>query len=482
MWVALASAGLVAALVLALWAIRRASGSGRGGLDHPAIGRDPLDLPLSTSIPSSGVLVPVASGESLTLRVLLREDLQRSQQSPPPFSLEYRTISANLMLPWLRDVTPLPQQSVLAKVMSELGDHIRQDSLAVRSGETVTLLRSDLDVSRLHPAHGGGLRGWARNATNIVDQARLSPVEVPIEALDGGKRAFIQVGKAGLAVAGFSISWPALALTAGFVALDAANQAQRRELDRRIHSFIQNSERRELERRIATQRRHEKTLNRLVSCLLDGAVPDFAVLAVLDRDIQQEFEEAGLAIRRLQARLARYRLGKSSATALVRELEMDRPVAVISELLHARGAIDQQRRVLLVQVACESLNPVAVAGGYYADSLAKQIGDNEEADGALRQLIADLRNLELRQRNLLARRGNDKLTSSLKAALSLAFPDDGVIHGDDSISSTLAVDSAGRVFQLPSTIDLDAIERQDLHLRLARALRASMTRREQQPV
>jgi hypothetical protein len=412
--------------------------------------------------------------------VLLREELERSKQSPPPFTLEYRTISADLV-PRLGDLTPLPRQSALAKVMRELGDHIRQDALAVRSGETVTLLRSDLDISRLYPAHGGGLRGWARDATSIVDQARLSPVQVPIEALDSGKRAFIRVSKAGLAVAGLSISWPALAVTAGFVALDTANQAQRRELDRRIHTFIQKSERKELERRIASQRGNEQALNRLVSRLLDGTAADSAEVAVLRPLVRQEFDEAYVAIGRLQGSLARYRHGESGAKALVRELELDQPGSIISELLHARGAIDQQRRFLLLEVANESLKPVSIAGGYYADNLANQVGDTEDADRALRELIEDLRKLELSEKNPLARRGNQKLASSLKAALSFAFPAEPDVPGDDaSIRSTLAVDSAGRVFQVASAIDIDAIEREDLHVRLADAFRAFIAQREQQ--
>lgn len=481
MWLALAVVGVLTAIAFVVWTARRRRPAGPDAFNHRADLVDPLDLPLPQLIPPRGVLMPVPSEDSLTLRVLLRGDLERSKQSPPPFTLEYRTISAGLM-PWLSDFTPLPQRSALATVMRDLGDHIRQDSLAFRSGETVTLLRSDLDISSLYPAQGGGLRGWARNATNIVDQARLSPIQVPVEALDGGKRAFIQVGKAGLAVAGVSISWPALALTAGFVALDTANQAQRRELDRRVDTFIQKSERKDLERRIAGQRGNEEELNRLVSRLLDGTAPDPAEVAVLRLRIRQEFDEACVAIRRVQGTVARFGHGESATKALVRGLGLDQPGIVISELLHARGAIDQQRRFLVLEVANESLNPVAVAGGYYADNLAKQVGDTEEANRALRGLIDDLRDLQLMEKNVLARRGNEKLTSSLKAALSLAFSGEGVSDGDDvSIHSTLAIDSAGRVFQLASTIDIDAIERQDLQLRLAGALRALMARQEQEP-
>lgn len=198
--------------------------------------------------------------------------------------------------------------------------------------------------------------------------------------------------------------------------------------------------------------------------------------------IRQEFDEACVAIRRVQGTVARFGHGESATKALVRGLGLDQPGIVISELLHARGAIDQQRRFLVLEVANESLNPVAVAGGYYADNLAKQVGDTEEANRALRGLIDDLRDLQLMEKNVLARRGNEKLTSSLKAALSLAFSGEGVSDGDDvSIHSTLAIDSAGRVFQLASTIDIDAIERQDLQLRLAGALRALMARQEQEP-
>ncbi len=477
LWAALAVAGILVAVVLVVWAVGRRKPAGRHGADQPAETVTPLDLPVSQAIPSRGVLVPFEPSEdSLTLRVVLRQDLERSNQSSPPFTLDYRTISTELM-PRLGELTPLPRHNVLAKVMGELSAHIRQDSLAVRSGRTITLLRSDLDISKLYPAHGGGLRGWARNATNVVDQARFFPVEVPVEALDSTRRALIQVGKSGLVVAGLSISWPALALTAGFVALDAANQAQRRELDRRINTFILKTEQKELERRIARQRSNEQELNRLVSRVLDGTAPDPAEAAMLRTSILQEFNEARVAIGRLHGSLTRSQQGQSDAKTLVRDLELSQPRSVISDLLHARGAIDQQRRFLILEVASESLKSVAVAGGYYADTVTAQVGDTEDAERAFRELLGGLRKLELKEKNPLARRRNEKLTRDFRATLSLAFPRDGGDGDDDAtIQSTFAVDAAGRVFQVASTVDIDAVEREDLHIRLAGALRELVQR------
>lgn len=400
-------------------------------------------------------------------------------QSPPPFMLQYRTVSAELV-PRLGELVELPAQSILARTMSELSSHIRRDSLGVGGGKFVTLLRSDLDIAQLYPAAGGGLRGWARDATSIVQQARLHPVQVPIEALEGGKKTVVTMGKGGLAIAGFAISWPALALTAGFVALDTANQAQRRALDRRINDFIRNTERKDLERRIATQRRNDRRLNRLFSRILDDGAANSAEVAVLGSSIDQEFEEARVAIQRLRGNLDEYHEGHLSAKEVVSRLGLEQTSSVISELLHARGAIDQQRRFLLLEVASEAINPNTATGGNYAGAIASHIVVTVEADRALRGLIEDLRGLGLRRRSRLSSRGPERVAASLRAALSVSFPDEGAFDSHaGGLRSTLAVDSAGRVYQVATTVDIDAIEREDLHRRFAGGLHALVVRREQ---
>lgn len=479
-WVSLAVACSLAAVAL-VWVVRRRKPIETEAADPASVveSPSPLDLPASQSLPSRGVLVasePPSGGP--TLRVLLGQELARSMQSPPPFMLQYRTVSADLV-PRLGELVELPAQSMLARTVSELSSHIRRDSLGVDGGKFVTLLRSDLDIAQLYPADGGGLRGWARDATSIVQQARLHPVQVPIEALEGGKSALLTMGKGGLAIAGFAISWPALALTAGFVALDTANQAQRRALDRRINDFIRNTERRELERRIATQRKNDRRLNGLFSRLLDDAAVNSAEVAVLSSSIDQEFEEARVAIQRLRGNLDEHQARRLSAKEVVSRLGLEQTDSVISELLHARGAIDQQRRFLLLEVATEAINPDAASGGNYADAIASHIVATAEADRALRGLIEDLRGLGLRRKNRLSSRRPERVAESLRAALSVAFPDEGAFDSDaGGLRSTLAVDSAGRVYQVATTVDIDAIEREDLHRRFAGDLHALVVRRE----
>lgn len=479
LWVSLAVAGLLTAAVLVAWVVRRRQLL-ETGASEPSGGEwlSPLDLPHSQLLPSRGVLVTSESPlGSSTLRVLLGEELERSTQSPPPFTLTYRTISADLV-PRLGELVPLPARSALSRTVSELSSHIRRDSLGVRGGKSVTLLRSDLDIGQLHPADGGGLRGWTRNATNIAQQARLYPVQVPAETLQGGKRALFAVGKGGLAIGRVAISWPALALTAGFVALDTANQAQRRALDRRIDGFIRKSELSDFQRRIASQRKLERGLNRLFSRLLDDSAVDSAEVALLRSGIEKEFEEACLSVETLRGDLDAHQEGQLSTAELISRIGLERTGPFISGLLYARGAIDQQRRFLLLEVATESLNPSAVPGGHYADVLASHIGATDAADRALRDLIDDLRSLRPRGRNPLARRGHERLVASLNAALSLAFPSESASDMNaGGFSSTLAVDSAGRVYQVAASVDIDAIEREDLHRRFVGALNALVAMR-----
>jgi len=297
--------------------------------------------------------------------------------------------------------------------------------------------------------------------------------------VEGSRRALFAVGKGGLAIAGFAISWPALALTAGFVALDTASQAQRRSLDRRIDEFIRKSELKDLERRIAVQRRIDGGLNRLFSRLLDDSAVDSADMALLRSSIGQEFNEAGVFIEGLQGSLDEHREGQLGVKEFISRVGLERTGSVISELLHARGAIDQQRRLLLLEVAAESLNPNAVPGGHYADALAKDIAATAEADLALRHLIEDLRRRQLRGRNPLARRALRNVAASLSAALSLAFPEEGALDTDTGgLRSTLAIDSAGRVYQLGTSVDIDAIEREVLYGRLVTALHTIVVQRD----
>lgn len=334
--------------------------------------------------------------------------------------------------------------------------------------KTVQVLTSNIPIDQLtKAADGGGLRGFRRGARGIAEQARLQVQQVEV-VTSSGRRVAISTSKAGLVIGGVAIGWSALLAAGAFTALDMKAQADRRAHEDRVETLLEGLHQEANDRRLATQRANERSLGKLLGRVLDGDTVQRSEMEALQLSISTEFEDAKIKVDRLRWDLERFKANEMSAKELIDQLGLAHGGQAVERLAHAKGAIQQQQRALLLELAVATLLPDTTESSHFAGSLQAHAEEVDAALGTLDAVVEELRSLDLSTTVLWEKRNRTRLVESLNRSIAISFPDvSSPSQIGASANSMLVIDEDGEVYVLDPSIDIDERERQSLLQRFA---------------
>lgn len=191
-------------------------------------------------------------------------------------------------------------------------------------------------------------------------------------------------------------------------------------------------------------------------------------MEALQLSISTEFEDAKIKVDRLRWDLERFKANEMSAKELIDQLGLAHGGQAAERLAHAKGAIQQQQRALLLELAVATLLPDTTESSHFAGSLQAHAEEVDAALGTLDAVVEELRSLDLSTTVLWEKRNRTRLVESLNRSIAISFPDvSSPSQIGASANSMLVIDEDGEVYVLDPSIDIDERERQSLLQRFA---------------